>query len=168
MRPARVAAWLVLMPALAGAANQAPEIDHQPNLCTVPAKAVSVCATVSDDNQVARVRLYFRRAGDTYYSAVDLTFGGISFCGTIPAPREGKVATLEYYVQAIDEQYEASRTSTFQLPVQSDAICEFPPIEKDAARRAAIKVFATHKKQGKKLADGFDPAGVTFVPLESK
>jgi len=163
-----MAVLLLLAPALASAANQAPEIDHQPSLCTVPAKAISVCATVTDDNQVARVRLFFRRAGDTYYSAVDMAFGGISFCGTIPAPREGKVPTVEYYVQAIDEQYEASRTSTFQLPVQSDAICEFPPIEKDASRRASITVFATHKKQGKKVPEGFDPAGVRFVALETK
>ena len=30
---------------------------------------------------------------------------------------------------------------------------------------AAIKVTATNRKQGKKLDDGFDPTGVTFVPL---
>jgi hypothetical protein len=44
-------------------------------------------------------------------------------------------------------------------------VCEFPPLEKDAAKAAAVRVIATNRKQGKKLDDGFNPTGVTFVPL---
>ena len=51
------------------------------------------------------------------------------------------------------------------MNVQPEGVCEFPPIEKDAARAASIKVYATNKKQGKKLDDAFSASGVTFVPV---
>jgi hypothetical protein len=141
----------------------APQVDHQPAPCTVPGQAVSLCAAITDDGQVAKARLYFRPAGEKYYSFVDMEFGGINYCGTLPAPREGKVKSIDYYVQAIDDTFESQRTSTFQMAVQPEGVCEFPPLEKDAARAGAIVVHATNAKQGKKLPDGFLAAGVTFV-----
>jgi hypothetical protein len=97
-----------------------------------------------------------------------MTFGGISYCGTLPGPRAGKTKAVEYYVQALDDQYQAQRTSTYQLQVQAPSVCEFPPVEKDAARTAAITVHATDRKQGKRLPDGFVDTGVTFVPFARK
>jgi hypothetical protein len=47
-------------------------------------------------------------------------------------------------------------------------VCEFPPVEKDAARAAAIVVHATHARQGKKLDDAFVAAGVSFVPVAGR
>jgi hypothetical protein len=158
------AAVLALALGLAPAARaEAPSVDHQPQPCTVPEKPVSLCATITDDGQVAAARIYFRPAGDKFYSYVDMVFGGLSFCGTLPGPRTGKVQTVEYYVQAVDDQYESQRTSTFNMNVSAE--CEFPPLEKDAARASAIKVHATSQKQGKRLADEFVPTGVTFVPV---
>ena len=168
MRPARgtraaavfgLAAWL----AASAASAEPPSVEHQPVPCTVPDKALTLCANVTDDGQVAKVRVYFRSAGDKFYSFVDMVFGGLNFCGTLPGPREGKAKTVEYYVQAVDDQYEPTRTSTFQMAVQPT--CEFPPVEKDAAKAAAITVYATHKDQGKKLPEGFQGAGVSFVPV---
>ena len=134
--------------------------------CTVPDKSFSVCATITGDRQVAKSRVYFRAAGDKFYSFVEMVFGGLNFCATLPAPREGKLKTVEYYVQAVDDQYESTRTSTFQMIVQPT--CEFAPVEKDAAKAAAITVYATNKDQGKKLADAFQSAGVSFVPVVRK
>jgi hypothetical protein len=88
----------------------------------------------------------------------------VNHCGTLPAPRD-KTKAIEYYVQAVDNAYQPTRTSTFRLPVERDGVCEFPPIEKNAAKAAAIKVFATNRRQGRKLDDGFEPTGVTFVPV---
>ena len=130
----------------------------------MPDKPLSLCAAVSDDGNVATARLYFRRAGEDYYAFVNMAFTGVSYCGTVPGPRE-KAKAIEYYVQAVDDNYQPTRTSTFRLPVQPEGVCEFPPLEKDAAKAAAIKVTATNRKQGKKLDDGFNPTGVTFVPL---
>jgi hypothetical protein len=156
------AAWLSAVIAAA----EPPSVEHQPVPCTVPDKALSICATITGDRQVAKSRVYFRAAGDKFYSFVEMAFGGLSFCATLPAPREGKVKTLEYYVQAVDDQYESTRTSTFQMAVQP--ACEFPPVEKDAAKTAAITVYATNKDQGKRLAEGFQGAGVSFVPVVRK
>ncbi len=149
-------------------ADEPPAIDHQPVPCTVPGKAISLCATISDDQNVSAARVYFRRAGEDFYSFVDMSFGGISYCGTLPAPREGKLKVIEYYVQAVDDQFQAQRTSTFQLSVVPEGKCEFPPIEKDPKRAGAIRVFATNKKQSGKLDEAFDRTGVTYVPLGAK
>jgi len=154
-----VTAWLAAAPASA----EPPAVEHQPVPCTLPDKPLSLCATVTSDRQLAKSRVYFRSAGDKFYSFVDMVFGGLSFCGTLPAPREGKVKTVEYYVQALDDQYESTRTSTFQMAVQPT--CEFAPVEKDPSKLAAITVYATNKDQGKKLSDAFQGAGVSFVPV---
>jgi hypothetical protein len=155
---------IVLATGALAVANDPPAVDHQPALCTIPDKPVSLCAAVSDDGNVAVARIYFRRAGDSYYSFVAMSFTGVSYCGTLPAPRE-RAKAIEYYVQAVDDTYQPQRTSTFRLPVQPEGVCEFPPEEKDEARAAAIKVFATNRKQGKKLDDSFVGTGVTFVAL---
>jgi hypothetical protein len=149
-------------------ADEPPAIDHQPVPCTVPGKAVSLCAGISDDQNVSAARVYFRKAGADFYSFVDMSFGGINYCGTLPAPREGKIKLIEYYVQAVDDGFQAQRTSTFQLSVVPEGKCEFPPVEKDPKRAAAIKVFATNKKQGARLDDAFDRLGVSYVPLGGK
>lgn len=159
-----VGAQHLLLPVAPARADDPPAVEHQPALCTVPDKPLSLCAAVSDDGNVATARLYFRRAGEDYYAFVNMAFTGVSYCGTVPGPRE-KAKAIEYYVQAVDDNYQPTRTSTFRLPVQPEGVCEFPPLEKDAAKAAAIKVTATNRKQGKKLDDGFNPTGVTFVPL---
>ena len=145
------------------ASADAPNVDHQPSPCTVPEKPASLCASITDDGQVAAARIYFRPAGDKFYSFVDMVFGGLSFCGTVPGTRAGKVQVLEYYVQAVDDQYESNRTSTFNMEVKPE--CEFAPVEKDPARANAIVVHATNQKQGKKLPEEFVATGVSFVPV---
>lgn len=155
---------IVFLTATLAVADDPPAVDHQPALCTVAEKALSLCAAVSDDGNVAVARIYFRPEGEKYYSFVAMSFTGMSYCGTLPAARE-KAKALEYYVQATDDNYQTQRTSTFRLPVQAEGVCEFPPIEKDEAKAAAIKVYATNRRQGKKLDDAFLATGVTFVPL---
>jgi hypothetical protein len=146
-----------------GASAEAPNVDHQPSPCMLPEKPASLCASITDDGQIAAARIYFRPAGEKFYSFVDMVFGGLSFCGTIPGARAGKVQVLEYYVQAVDDQYESQRTSTFNMELKPE--CEFAPVEKDPARAANIKVHATNQKQGKKLPEEFVPTGVSFVPV---
>jgi hypothetical protein len=162
-----VAAGLLAVP-LAAWADDPPVIDHVPTPCTIPEKAISLCAAISDDNRVATARVYFRRAGEDFYQFVDMAFTGVSYCGTIPGPREGKMKSLEYYVQAVDDQFQPNRTSTFNMNVQPEGACEFPPLEKDAKKAAAIKVFSTNRKQGTKLDGAFVQTGVTFVPVVSR
>ncbi len=162
-----VAAGLLAVP-LAARADDPPVIDHVPAPCTIPEKAISLCSAVSDDNRVATARVYFRRAGEDFYQFVDMAFNGVSYCGTIPGPREGKIKSVEYYVQAVDDQFQPNRTSTFNINVKPEGACEFPPLEKDAKKTAGIKVFATNRKQGTKLDSAFVQTGVTFVPAVSR
>ena len=152
---------LLVAPAVSAVADELPVVDHQPVLCTVPEKPLYLCAEISDDGSVARARLYFRRAGEDFYAFVDMAFTGVAYCGTLPAPR-AKTKAVEYYVQAVDDAYQPARSSTFQIQVQP--ACEFPAVEKDPAKAAAIRVFATNKKQGRKLDGAFVATGVTFVP----
>jgi hypothetical protein len=159
-----LAAGLLLLAVTASAANQPPDIDHTTFKCTLSNRGISLCATVTDDTQVAKSRIFFRRGGDTFFSFVEMTFGGMSFCGVLPAPREGKVRLVQYYIQAIDDQFESQRTSTYDLQVMVEGACEFPPVVKETP--PSITVYATNQKQGKKLPDGFDPTGVTFVPIK--
>jgi hypothetical protein len=149
-------------------ADDPPVIDHQPLPCTTPEKAIALCAAISDDNQVATARIYFRRAGENFYQFVDMTFAGVSYCGTIPGPREGKMKAIEYYLQAVDDQFQPTRTSTFNMVVQPEGVCEFPPLEKDAKKASTIKVFATNRKQGSKLDSAFVQTGVTFVAVQPR
>ena len=169
MKPIRLAFVSALMivgvPALA---DDPPSVEHQPVPCAIPEKAISLCAAISDDGTVAKARIYFRKAGDDFYNYVDMVFGGLNYCGTVPGVREGKMKTLEYYIQAIDDQFQPQRTSTFQMSIQPEGQCEFPPLEKDAKRAASIRVFASNKKQGGKLPDEFVATGVTFVPVAGK
>jgi hypothetical protein len=155
---------LLLLSAGHAPADDPPLLEHQPALCTVPEKALTLCAAISDDGTIATAKVYFRRAGEDYYAYVNMSFTGVSYCGTIPGPRE-KVKAIEYYVQAVDDAYQPQRTSTFRLPVEPEGVCEFPPVEKDAGKAASIRVLATNRKQGRKLDDGFNPTGVTFVGL---
>jgi hypothetical protein len=160
------AAGLLAVP-LVARADDPPVIDHVPVPCTIPEQAISLCASISDDNRVATARLYFRRAGEAFYQFADMTFTGVSYCGIIPGPREGKMKSIEYYVQAVDDQFQPNRTSTFNMNVQPEGVCEFPH-RADAKKAAAIKVFATNRKQGTKLDGAFVQTGVTFVPVASR
>jgi hypothetical protein len=153
---------LLASPALC---DDPPEVECQPVPCTVPDKAISLCAGIFDDVEVAKARIYFRKAGEKYFSYVEMSFGGLNYCGTLPAPRQGKVNAIEYYVQAVDSAYQAKRSSTFQLSIQAEGVCQFPPVEDDPAKASAITIYATHQKQGKKLPGDFLDAGVTFVPV---
>jgi hypothetical protein len=167
MRALPAAFALVLLLPAALLADDPPVVEHQPALCTVPERPMSICASISDDGSVAVARVYFRREGETYYTYVNMAFTGVSYCGTVPGPR-AKVKIVEYYVQAVDDKYQPKRTSTFRLPVQPEGACEFAPLEKDAAKAAAIRAFATNAKQGKRLDDAFVDTGVTFVPVTAR
>jgi hypothetical protein len=155
------AALLAALP-LVARADDPPKIEHQPPPCTVPGQPVSLCAGVSDDGQVSKVRIFFRPEGADYFSSVEMAFGGINYCGTLPAPREGKLKAFEYYIQALDDQFQPERTSTYRVNVQPEGVCGFPPVAKGGP--FTFTILATSKKQGKKLPDEFETAGVTFVP----
>jgi hypothetical protein len=167
MRSALLTTGLAVCLALPAGADESPTIEHQPSSCTVAGKPFTLCSRVSDDVQVARVTLYFRRAGETFFSFVVASFDGINFCATLPAPRDGRAGNIEYYVQAVDSSFQTQRGSTFLLQVQTAEQCSFAPVESDPQKAAQLVVYATNQKQ-KKLPEGFVESGVKFVPLGAK
>jgi len=162
-RRSGVLTLVLVAAATAAAADDPPLIEHQPVPCTVPAKPMSICAAISDDAMVNSARVYFRQRGEKYYSYAEMSFTGLQYCGTVPAPREGKLDAIEYYLQAVDDAFQARRTSTYQMVVQSPEVCGFPPVEKDPEKASSITVYATNKKQGDKLDGDFVREGVNFV-----
>ena len=91
----------------------------------------SLCATITDDGQVAAARIYFRPAGDKFYSFVDMVFGGLSFCGTVPGHARGQGAgpsstTCRRWTTSTSPS--ARARSTWNVKPE----CEFAPVEKDA------------------------------------
>ena len=157
------AAFIVSAPRPA-LANDPPSVEHQPVQCSVVSKPTELCASVFDDGDIAKVRTYFRRPGEKEYIISEMVFEGARFCTTLPGVKPGKLKTLEYYIQAIDTEYESKRTSTYQLPIQADGECEFPAIQKDAKKASAITIHHTAAKLGSKIPDYLEPAGVTVVP----
>jgi hypothetical protein len=155
---------LTALATAAAAQEIAPEVVHQPANCTVPGKAVSVCAAVSDDGQIVKVRTFFRAEGERYFSFVEMEPRDESYCATLPAPREGRMEQLEYYLWAVDDEYVPQRTAPFFLALKDPAACDFPPLERDPERAAAITVYATNARQGDELDADFQREGVRFVP----
>src|SRR5260221_13225616 len=92
-----VAAGLLAVP-LAARADDPPVIEHTPLPWTVPEKAISLCAAISDDNRVTTALVYFRRARQDFYQFVDMALNVESYCGTIPGPHEGEKKLVEDYV----------------------------------------------------------------------
>ena len=156
---------LVLLAGMPALANDPPLVEHQPAQCSVIGKPIELCASVLDDGDIAKVRAYFRRPGEKEYLVSELAFEGARFCTTLPGVKAGKLRSLEYYIQATDTEYESKRTSTYQLQIQTEEDCAFPAVQKDAKKAAAITVYATSTKQGSKVPDYLEPAGVTFVPM---
>ena len=66
------------------ASAEAPNVDHQPSPCMVPEKPASLCASITDDGQVAAARIYFRPAGDKFYSFVDMV--SAASASAVPCP----------------------------------------------------------------------------------
>jgi hypothetical protein len=160
---------LLVLGSLLGRASggEGPDVEAQPVPCTIPEKPLSLCARVTSDGQITAARIYFRHEGAEFFSFVNMTFGGINYCGTLPAPKE-RTKSIDYYIEAVDDNYESKRLSTFQIAVKPEGACDFPPVEKDPTKAASITVHATNKKQGRKLDEAFEPTGVSFIPIAGK
>jgi hypothetical protein len=160
MRPLGV--LLLLSLGTAVSAGDGPDIDSQPVPCTTPDKPFFICARVTTDTQISASRVYFRREGADFFNFVDMSFGGVNYCATLPGVKL-KAKAAEYYIEAIDDTFESKRLSTYRIEIREN--CDFAPVEKNAVKAEAITVHATNRKQGRKLDDAFDPEGVTFVPV---
>jgi hypothetical protein len=150
--------WLVpaaaaLLLAASAQENQAPAIRVDPPACGSAARRLRLCAYVVDETGIAQVRLNFRAAGARAYHWTPMAFDGALYCAWLPAPLP-ETRAVDYYVEAVDDQFEPSRTADAVLPVRSDCPTPAPDPEPKAA------LVGTTVARQPALPAGFDPASV--------
>ncbi len=144
-----------------------PAIDHQPVECSTPAKNTRVCAYVLDDGEVKRVRAYFRAEKQEAFYWSDMAFDGIQFCATLPVAKK-HVVTLEYYIWAVDDAFQSTRTRSYAVSLTPDAPCAFPVIDEEPERIGKLVINATSEKQGTAIEEFEERGIVQFVSLRKK
>ncbi len=108
-------------------ANQPPTISSEPTSCVQRHARPRVCAFVLDDKGVGQVRAVFRAGGSRPYYWTVMGFDGSRYCAWLPAPGD-ETTTIEYYVEAFDEEYELSRSRSETIEVRGDCpLPENPP-----------------------------------------
>jgi len=151
----------------ASARTEEPTVDHQPVECTVPGKNPRVCAYVLDDGEVKRVQVYFRALRHDAYYWSEMAFDGIQFCATLPVAKS-KVRGIDYYVWAVDDEFQITRTRSHEISMGKGSSCSYPVIDEDPERTRTLIVHATEEKQGKKIKD-FEEDGIeSFVPAKKR
>ena len=144
-----------------------PTLDHQPVECTVAEKNPRICAYVLDDGEIKRVRVYFRSDRQDAYYWSKMAFDGIQFCATLPVAK-GSVNAIDYYVWAVDNEFQITRTRPYEISLRKTASCSYPVIDEDPERIANLVVNATSAKQGDKITD-FEEHGVAqFIPTKKR
>lgn len=153
--------------AMAASSAEEPMIDHQPVECSVPGKNARICAYVLDDGEIKRVRTYFRAEGQDAFYWSDMAFDGIQFCATLPVAKND-VRVIDYYVWAVDDEFQTSRTREGKISLVPTSPCAYPVVDDDPQRTQELVVHATSEKQGGEVKD-FEPTGIVqYHPIEKK
>lgn len=158
--------FLALLPARVSSAEE-PTVDHQPVECSTPGKNARICAYVLDDGEVKRVRAFFRAEKQEAFYWSEMGFDGIQFCATLPIAKPN-VSGIEYYIWAVDDQVEVTRTRSYPISLEPTAPCAYPVVDEDPERTAKLVVHATSEKQGPRI-ERFEESGIIeFVPASKK
>ena len=141
-----------------------PVIDHQPVLCSLRGKNPRVCAAVADDGEVKHARVYFRAEGQEAFYWSEMAFDGVQYCATLPVAKKSR-RSIEYYLWAVDDEFESQRTRTYRISLVPTAPCDYPVFDEEPDRISNLVVHATSPKQGKSI-DEFEDTGIReFVPV---
>lgn len=143
--------------------SEEPLIDHQPVICSIPGKNPRICTYVADDGEVKKVRVYFRADRQEAFYWSEMRFDGIQYCATLPVAKKS-VLGVEYYIWAIDNDFDSRRTRTYKISLVPNAPCEYPVFDEDPERISNLVVHTTSPKQGNEIRD-FEKEGIVqFVP----
>lgn len=134
--------------------NTAPDIRDETPGCVKTGSRPKLCVRVLDDKGVAKVWVRFRAAGEKAFFQTDLVFDGARFCGWLPRPKKA-VRGVEYYCEAVDEEFEPTRTVVKELKLGSacEAVSDAP----------AEPTHVTPVQAAKKLS-GFEPDTFVLAP----
>jgi hypothetical protein len=119
------ASWLLLSLLLQPLASdpKPPTIELAAARCVPPGARPRVCARVFDDGTIIRARAFFRASGRDSFYWTEMGFEGSRHCAWLPVPSR-KTRAIDYYVEAVDDAYEASRSRESTLRIE--ATC--PPV----------------------------------------
>jgi len=151
---------IAFLPALGASAaaaqeNQPPSIRLEAPACGAVATRTRVCAYVVDETGVAQVRVSFRAPGARGYHWTPMAFDGALYCAWLPAPLP-QTRAVEYYIEAVDDKYEPSRSADHSFDVRSDC-----PVQAQPPPQAPAVVGTTSPGQPAS-PEGFAPA--SFKP----
>lgn len=150
-----------------GGFTEEPLIDHQPVICSIRSKNPRICAYVADDGEIKKVRVYFRADKQDAFYWSPMSFDGIQYCATLPVPKKS-VRGVEYYLWAIDDNFESQRTRTHKIHLTPESPCEYPVFDEDPGRTSSLAVHATSPKQGNEIKE-FEKVGIIqFVPVANR
>jgi hypothetical protein len=138
---------LLLVPSPSAAQSLA--IDHKQVGCVVAERFPVISARLDPAANVGSARVYFRAGGPHWYF-VEMKVQGDEYLAALPKPKKS-TAKIEYYIEALDTAFAASRTAEYTPRVVP------PPgaCGKDALAAASLT--------SAKLAVGV-PAGAPAVP----
>ena len=103
---------------------------------------------------------------DAYYWS-EMAFDGIQFCATLPVAKNN-VKAIDYYVWAVDDEFQTSRTRPHEISMRQSSSCSYPVIDEDPERISHLVVNATSAKQGDKIKD-FEEQGISqFIPAKKR
>jgi hypothetical protein len=100
---------LLLLPGLAAAQSLA--IDHKHVGCMVAERFPVISARLDPAANVGRARVYFRAGGPHWYF-VEMKVQGDEYLAALPKPKKS-TAKIEYYIEALDTAFAASRTAEY-------------------------------------------------------
>ena len=134
--------------------NQPPVIQHDPQACAGAKARPRICGYVVDETGIAQVRVNFRASGARAHHWTPMTFDGALFCAWLPAPLP-ETRSVEYYLEAVDDQFEPSRTEDYALEVRSE--CP-PPAQRPPQTPAVVGTTVANQPPS---PPGFDPSTFT-------
>jgi hypothetical protein len=128
--------------ALAGPANQPPQISHDPVAAAVRGQPVTILAKVTDDaGAVKSVTLFYSPTQDAApFRSVMTSSGAGIYYGTIPASMVTDADGISYYIEAAD-YVDATRETPWYAIRITDAKAPAPPVE-PAQRPAQVQPAA--------------------------
>jgi len=117
----RPSPWIITFALCAATATAAPiGIDHKGVGCVVAERYPRLVSCFSPASALARARIYFRAQGSLPWYYVEMRSEAPCFVGVLPKPRS-TTPRIEYYLEATDKAFDASRTADFTAQVVPDA-----------------------------------------------
>jgi hypothetical protein len=134
------------------------ELDHQPVACVLADVNPRIVTKATPDEDVARIRFYFRsdeKGG--YYSLGATRVSEGLFATVLPQPKAG--AEFEYYMEAFDVSFQSTKTPVAKVrAVRAPAECQGLVAETAPATDLVLSVPAGRKVS--KVPGGFSGAGI--------